>query len=121
MGPHSYSGALRPQQSFLLYVTLALRNSIEYFNASDDSLHLAKYYNKVVDTLVGKEDYVRNISVRGAPYDFRYLPTDANLLSKLAGLVEHTYAINGNKKVIIVAHSLGNLVTLSLLQVRKST
>lgn len=33
----------------------------------------------------------------------------------LKNLVEETYAINGNKKVILLVHSLGGLMTLAML------
>lgn len=54
----------------------------------------------------------------GAPYDFRYGPASSvgsQYLSELRELVESAFAANGGKPVILLAHSLGGLFALHLL------
>ena len=54
--------------------------------------------------------YERGVSVRGAPYDFRYAPhSQPFYFVQLQQLVEETWAINGRRKVVLIAHSMGGL------------
>ena len=54
--------------------------------------------------------YERGLTVRGAPYDFRYAPhSQAFYFVQLRQLVEETWAINGRRKVVLLAHSMGGL------------
>ena len=46
---------------------------------------------------------------------FNILDENQEFLSKFKKLVEDTYAKNGNTKVVLIAHSLGNLYTTSML------
>lgn len=78
-------------------------------------------------------NYTKNVNIRGAPYDFRkgpgknlqYLNSTENdfhytdemesYLTDLRQLIEDMYNQNGQKSTVIVAHSLGNLHILRLL------
>ncbi|KAL9958911.1 hypothetical protein ACROYT_G035986 [Oculina patagonica] len=59
----------------------------------------------MVDKLVSW-GYERGVTVRAAPYDFRYGP-ETEYLAKLKELIEDTYSANGNKKITLMSHSLG--------------
>ncbi|XP_055341491.1 phospholipase A2 group XV-like [Paramacrobiotus metropolitanus] len=88
-------------------------DSIEYLTGNQ--LPGSKYLAYIVDMLVDN-GYKRNVSVRGAPYDFRKAQNEQEeyfiLLKKL---VEDTYAANGNHKVTLIGHSLGCLFSLYFL------
>ena len=44
-----------------------------------------------------------------APFDFRKAPNEmSGLFVRLRQLIEHTYSVNGNKRVVIICHSMGN-------------
>lgn len=54
--------------------------------------------------------YVRNVSIRGVPYDFRKAPNEnLNFNRDLRSLIEETVRINDNTKAILVCHSMGCL------------
>jgi lysophospholipase-3 len=67
----------------------------------------------MTDRLVS-EGLVRGTSLRGAPYDFRYTPTD-EWRTNMKALVEETYTLNKNTKVVLVTHSMGCIYTLNFL------
>ena len=72
------------------------------------------YMSKVVTALVAAGG-VRNVSIRAAPYDFRYAPSSEvgdKYIKDLQALVEETYILNGNKKVVVLSHSMGCLYSL---------
>ncbi|KAL9958912.1 hypothetical protein ACROYT_G035987 [Oculina patagonica] len=78
-------------------------SSIEYL----DTDRLIKYFSPMVDKLVSW-GYERGVTVRGAPYDFRYGPESASgYFTKLKKLIKDTYSANGNKKITLMSHSLG--------------
>ncbi len=55
--------------------------------------------------------------MRGAPYDFRIAPHHQGAyFNNLKNLIEETYRINGNRKVTLVAHSMGGLFTIYFLR-----
>lgn len=59
----------------------------------------------------------KNVTLRGAPYDFRYAPSSpvgAKYIQDLKALIEQT-AKNSGKRVSLVSHSMGCLQTLYLL------
>ncbi|XP_038069431.1 phospholipase A2 group XV-like [Patiria miniata] len=88
-------------------------SSVEYLDPS--KIWLGKYFNAIVDGLVAV-GYKRGVSVRGAPYDFRKAPNEAQIFFRnLTRLIEDTYRINGNRKVVLMTHSLGCLYTLYFL------
>jgi len=56
------------------------------------------------------DGYKRGTSIRAAPYDFRYAPHSlTSYLGKLRELVEQTWAINGRRRAVLLAHSMGGL------------
>jgi len=77
----------------------------------DESMRFPSlYFATLVDALVSW-GYRRGKSVVGAPYDFRKAPHELNdYFIKLRTLIEMTYRWNGNNKVVVVGHSMGNLV-----------
>ncbi|XP_071957989.1 lysosomal phospholipase A and acyltransferase-like [Antedon mediterranea] len=88
-------------------------STVEWFDPSHESFTM--YYVGLVDALVAK-GYTRNVSVRGAPFDFRLAPNEAgDFFKKLVALIEETYQMNGNTKVVLVSHSLGCVYTLFFL------
>jgi lysophospholipase-3 len=75
------------------------------------------YFHDLVEALVAAGG-VRNSSVRASPYDFRRAPTSAYRgawLGMMTDLVEQTSRKNGGAKVVLLAHSMGNLYTLWFL------
>jgi len=61
--------------------------------------------------------YVRNETLRGAPYDFRYAPSSpvgSAYIERLKGLIEETSKAQGSR-VSLVSHSMGCLQVLFLL------
>jgi len=75
------------------------------------------YFHTLVEAMV-QAGGVRNISIRGSPYDFRYAPSSAysgTWLDKMTSLIEDTYEINNKTKVTILSHSMGCLYGLWFL------
>ncbi|KAK7861832.1 hypothetical protein R5R35_000592 [Gryllus longicercus] len=73
------------------------------------------YFKDVGNALVAM-GYERNVSIRGAPYDFRKAPNEnQQYFVDLKALIEETYTINGNKPVVIIAHSMGAPMTMHFL------
>jgi len=87
--------------------------SIEYIQPGAS---FTAYFNVLVDFLVNSAGYQRNVSVRGAPYDFRYAPnTNKFWLDSFKRLIEETFEMNNQKRVSLVTHSMGGLYTLYFL------
>eukprot|EP00929_Paragymnodinium_shiwhaense_P119590 TRINITY_DN91494_c0_g1_i1.p1 TRINITY_DN91494_c0_g1~~TRINITY_DN91494_c0_g1_i1.p1 ORF type:complete len:433 (+),score=71.00 TRINITY_DN91494_c0_g1_i1:82-1299(+) len=62
--------------------------------------------------------HTKNVTLRGAPYDFRYAPSSAvgkDFIQKLKSLIEETYEAQGQQRVSLISHSMGCLQTLYLL------
>ncbi|KAA3672643.1 lysophospholipase III, partial [Paragonimus westermani] len=93
--------------------------SVEYL---DEFPHFfGSYFSPIVNELVKDPFFKRNISVHGAPYDFRRAPNENQWFQKaLSRLVEDTYDRNGFSPVVLVAHSMGNLYTHSFLRTQTS-
>ncbi|XP_072013227.1 lysosomal phospholipase A and acyltransferase-like [Amphiura filiformis] len=88
-------------------------STVEWLDPSQ--VTLAKYFVGLVNALV-KVGYERGVSVRGAPFDFRRAPhDDGGWGVALKHLIEDTYKINGNRKVVLISHSLGGPFTLYFL------
>ncbi|XP_028906067.1 phosphatidylcholine-sterol acyltransferase [Ornithorhynchus anatinus] len=84
--------------------------SVEYLDTSK----LAGYMHTLVQNLVNN-GYVRDETVRAAPYDWRTEPTQQQeYFEKLAALVEEMHAAYG-KPIFLIGHSLGNLHLLYFL------
>ncbi|XP_060608560.1 phospholipase A2 group XV-like isoform X2 [Ruditapes philippinarum] len=78
-------------------------------------LPFTRYYHDIAQALVSW-GYERNVTLRGAPYDFRKAPNELKgFLGNLKSLIEETYYKNNNNKVVLLAHSMGNPLTLHLL------
>lgn len=74
------------------------------------------YFVNVVNALV-QLGYRREVSIRGAPYDFRKAPFEDELFPiKLKQLVEDTYNTNNNTAITFIVHSLGGPKILHFLQ-----
>ncbi|XP_071174649.1 lysosomal phospholipase A and acyltransferase-like [Mytilus edulis] len=87
--------------------------TVEWLDPSQCSLPY--YFSSIVNAMV-KWGYKRKVSVRGAPYDFRKAPNEyADFYQNLRNLVEETYALNNNTKVVLLGHSMGNPTTLYFL------
>lgn len=87
--------------------------SVEWLDPSRASQ--GAYFKDIANTLVAL-GYERNVSLRGAPYDFRKAPNENNeYFVRLKALVEETYRMNGNQPVIILAHSMGGPMSLHFL------
>ncbi|XP_052758628.1 phospholipase A2 group XV-like [Galleria mellonella] len=89
---------------------------VEWIDPSHQSS--GAYFNKIADALV-KIGYVRNVSIRGAPYDFRKAPNEnAEFFVKLKSLVEETYAMNNKSAVTLLVHSMGGSMALHFLRLQ---
>lgn len=78
--------------------------------------HLTAAFLKMVQGMVSA-GYVRNSTLRGAPYDFRYAPSSsvgAEYMENLKMLIEETVKATGSR-VSLISHSMGCLQTLYLL------
>ncbi|CAH8549446.1 unnamed protein product [Dicrocoelium dendriticum] len=82
--------------------------NLEYL---DDSKHvLGRQFNTFVTSLVNTSFYRRNLSIRGAPYDFRKTPHENKMfMINLKKLIEQTYALNEMTRVALISHSMGTL------------
>eukprot|EP00455_Lapot_gusevi_P034321 TRINITY_DN3779_c0_g1_i2.p1 TRINITY_DN3779_c0_g1~~TRINITY_DN3779_c0_g1_i2.p1 ORF type:complete len:315 (-),score=95.04 TRINITY_DN3779_c0_g1_i2:157-1101(-) len=81
----------------------------------DPSVSATSYLAPLVQALV-QAGLVRGVSIRAAPYDFRYTPQAMpQQISALAALIEDTYHLNNQQPVLLVAHSMGCRITLHLL------
>lgn len=88
---------------------------IEYLDPSKASP--GAYFKDIGNMLVNELGYIRNFSLRGAPYDFRKGPNEnEEFFDKLKLLVEETYLMNNNAPVTLIAHSMGGPMTLIFLQ-----
>ncbi|XP_074644583.1 lysosomal phospholipase A and acyltransferase-like [Tubulanus polymorphus] len=88
-------------------------SGVEYLDESQ--LSITTYFHEIVVEMV-KWGYVRGRSVRAAPFDFRRSANEmSDYFIQLKKLIEETYAMNGNKKVVIIPHSMGNIVALYFL------
>uniref|UniRef100_A0A915JUF8 Uncharacterized protein n=1 Tax=Romanomermis culicivorax TaxID=13658 RepID=A0A915JUF8_ROMCU len=60
--------------------------------------------------------YEPGVSLRGAPYDWRKTPDEnEDFMRKFRLLIEETYEINHFRKVVLFAHSMGNMFSLYFL------
>lgn len=91
--------------------------SVEWLdpNQLSHQISAVSYFYNIVEDLVAV-GYKRNVSVRGAPFDFRKAPNELGQYYKqLQQLIEATYFLNNQTKCVIVSHSLGNPVFLYFL------
>lgn len=81
-------------------------------------LHASAAFRTMISQLVS-QGYERNVTLRGAPYDFRYAPSSpvgAKFTNDLRSLIEETSHSNGGRRVSLISHSMGCLQVLYLLQ-----
>ena len=76
------------------------------------------YFHTLVEAMV-EAGGVRNVTIRGTPYDFRFAPSDI-YKNELTRLVEETYVTNNNSPVTLLSHSMGCLYTLWFLNQKSS-
>ncbi|CAH4012107.1 phospholipase A2 group XV-like [Pieris brassicae] len=89
---------------------------VEWLDPSHDSA--GAYFNSIGDALV-KIGYVRNQTLRGAPYDFRRAPNEnGEFFVKLKSLVEETYNMNNKSQVTLLVHSMGGSMALHFLRLQ---
>uniref|UniRef100_A0A8D9FCK2 Group XV phospholipase A2 n=1 Tax=Cacopsylla melanoneura TaxID=428564 RepID=A0A8D9FCK2_9HEMI len=87
----------------------------------DPSVRIGSYFSSIAAALVPL-GYVRDLSMRGAPYDFRKAPNENQAyFADLKALIEETYDLNGGATpIVLVAHSMGSLMSLYFLQRQSS-
>ncbi|KAI5636029.1 lecithin:cholesterol acyltransferase domain-containing protein [Phthorimaea operculella] len=91
-----------------------LPEPVEWLDPSHQSS--GSYFNTIADALVGI-GYVRNVSIRGAPYDFRRAPNEnGEFFVNLKALVEETYTLNNKSAVTLLVHSMGGSMALHFLR-----
>ncbi|KAK4472399.1 hypothetical protein MN116_003656 [Schistosoma mekongi] len=84
---------------------------------SKEKYQITSYMKKLVDSLTNDKFFIRNKTLRGAPYDFRKAPNEnAEYFVKLKELVEETYANGENRPVYLLGHSLGSLYSMYFLK-----
>ncbi|CAH2067613.1 unnamed protein product, partial [Iphiclides podalirius] len=89
---------------------------VEWLDPSHESA--GSYFSTIGNALV-KTGYVRNVSLRGAPYDFRKAPNEnGEFFVKLKSLVEETYTMNNKSAVTLLVHSMGGSMALHFLRLQ---
>ncbi|KAL1512992.1 hypothetical protein ABEB36_002483 [Hypothenemus hampei] len=79
------------------------------------------YFKDVANTLVSL-GYVRNVSIKGAPYDFRKAPNEnQDYFVKLKKLIEDTYEENNQTSVMLIVHSMGGPTSLYFLNLQSQS
>ncbi|XP_030024885.2 phospholipase A2 group XV [Manduca sexta] len=92
---------------------------VEWLDPSHDST--GAYFNSIADSLV-KIGYKRNVSIVGAPYDFRKAPNEnKEFFVKLKTLIEDTYTKNNKSSVTLLVHSMGGLMAMHFLKLQKQS
>ncbi|OZC12453.1 Lecithin:cholesterol acyltransferase [Onchocerca flexuosa] len=85
-------------------------NTVEWLDTSKASE--GRYFTDIVEALLPL-GYRRGKNIVGAPYDWRQAPNELQeYYSNLTELIEETSRTYGQRKVIIIAHSMGNPVML---------
>ncbi|KAK4475693.1 hypothetical protein MN116_000959 [Schistosoma mekongi] len=75
-----------------------------------------EYFAPIVSEFIKDAFYVKNFTLRGAPYDFRKSPDENKLfVIKLRRLIEETYKNGFNRPVVLLGHSMGSIYTLHFL------
>ncbi|KAJ9587279.1 hypothetical protein L9F63_019210, partial [Diploptera punctata] len=93
--------------------------SVEWLDPSE--AFPGAYFKDIANILITL-GYQRNVSLRGAPYDFRKAPNEnGDYFVKLKALIEETYSMNDNTPVLIVAHSMGGPMSLHFLHMQSTS
>ncbi|KAK9888719.1 hypothetical protein WA026_000945 [Henosepilachna vigintioctopunctata] len=85
-----------------------------------DPSHTAtgSYFNPITNLLVSL-GHQRNLTLKGAPYDFRKAPNEnGQYFIDLKKLIEETYESNSLQPVILIAHSMGGPMSLHFLNLQ---
>ncbi|GFR74991.1 group XV phospholipase A2-like [Elysia marginata] len=91
--------------------------SVEWLDPAwlSHEISAVSYFYHIVQDLVDV-GYKRNVSIRGAPFDFRKAPNELGQYYKdLQKLIEDTYVLNNHTKCVVISHSMGNPVFLYFL------
>ena len=118
-----FNPACRDKLMTLVYNRQPFVPMAERFSEQPGVTVTVKYYGKVESSpfyedlyaFLEADGYTRNENIRVAGYDWRLTPDMGGFLPRTIGLIEHTYAENGNTPVHLVAHSNGPLYTQYLL------
>jgi len=82
--------------------------SVEWIDPSKASA--GNYFASIASSIM-KFGYERNVSLRGAPYDFRRAPNELqDYLKNVKALVEETFNKNNGKKTVFITHSMGGSI-----------
>ena len=74
------------------------------------------YFHNIISTLVKNNNYVPNVDMVGAGYDFRKAPNElADYFNQLKNLIESHYVTNNYRPITLICHSMGCLNSLYLL------
>merc|ERR1712071_713001 len=80
---------------------------------------LAGNYFAAISSSIMKFGYERNVSLRGAPYDFRRAPNEMeDYLINVKLLVEDTFNKNEGKKTVLITHSMGSSIIAYFLSLQ---
>ncbi|XP_071449019.1 lysosomal phospholipase A and acyltransferase-like isoform X2 [Hetaerina americana] len=91
-------------------------STVEWLDPSQASP--SAYFKSIANALVGF-GYERGASLRAAPYDFRKGPHEQqDYFTRMRSLVEETYEKNGMKRVVLLTHSMGGVMSLRFLQLQ---
>ncbi|CAH8446798.1 unnamed protein product [Schistosoma mattheei] len=86
---------------------------------SEEKYPLTSYMKSLVQSLTEDKFFVRNKTLRSAPYDFRKAPNEnAKYFVKLKELVEETYENSEKCPVYLLGHSLGSLYSMYFLKLQ---
>ncbi|KHN84473.1 Group XV phospholipase A2 [Toxocara canis] len=84
--------------------------ALEWLDKSKASA--GRYFTDIVEMLISF-GYRRRKSLMGAPFDWRKAPNElTDLYLMLKTMIETAYRYNDNKRVVIIAHSMGNPIML---------
>lgn len=74
------------------------------------------YMKPLIDRFIKSNYYIRGNNIRAAPYDFRKAPNEQIKWFQLfKKLIEDTYTLNNNEKIVLISHSLGGMFTYIFL------
>ncbi|KAH8863505.1 Phosphatidylcholine-sterol acyltransferase [Schistosoma japonicum] len=74
------------------------------------------YFGSLINAITKNKFFIKNFTIRGAPFDFRKLPNEnIHFMDKLKLLVEETYTNAHQRPVVLLGHSMGSLYTLNFL------
>ncbi|VDP30497.1 unnamed protein product [Schistosoma margrebowiei] len=86
---------------------------------SEEKYPLTSYMKSLVQSLTEDKFFVRNKTLRSAPYDFRKAPNEnEKYFVKLKELVEETYENSEKCPVYLLGHSLGSLYSMYFLKLQ---